>query len=141
VCLLRLLLIIQAPGKVAPPNGSVGRYLVQNALNYIASEVHPNIGGLFYPGLAPDVQSLLKERAAKKLEYLENTVIGDRSFLVGDGFTIADSYLYIVLSWTGYVGVDVTPFPKVKAYFERIGNLQVVKDGHARIATNPASVF
>ena len=58
---------------MAPVNGTSGRYLVQNALNYIASEVHPNIGGLFYPGLPADVQALLKERAAKKLEYLEKT--------------------------------------------------------------------
>ena len=126
---------------MAPVNGTSGRYLVQNALNYIASEVHPNIGGLFYPGLPADVQALLKERAAKKLEYLEKTLLASSDFLVGNSFTIADSYLYIVLTWTGYVGVDVTPFPKVQAYFERIGGLSVVKDAHARIATNPTSVL
>ena len=106
---------------MAPVNGTSGRYLVQNALNYIASEVHPNIGGLFYPGLPADVQALLKERAAKKLEYLEKTLLASSDFLVGNSFTIADSYLYIVLTWTGYVGGDVSPFPKVQAYFQRIG--------------------
>jgi glutathione S-transferase len=58
---------------------------------------------------------------------------------VGDSFTIADAYLYIVLSWTSIVSIDLTPYPKVKAYFERIGALENVKAAHARIATNPAT--
>ncbi len=130
----------QAPGRVAPQNGTTGRYLVQNALNYIASEVHPSIGGLFAPN-SDEVKAYIKSRAAVKLAYLENTLIGNNNFVVGDSFTIADSYLYIVLSWTGYVGIDLTPFPKVKAYFERIGGLENVKAAHARIATNPATVL
>ncbi len=130
----------QAPGKVAPEHGTTGRYLVQNTLNYIASEVHPSIGGLFAPN-SDEVKAYIKSRAAVKLAYLENTLIGNNNFVVGDSFTIADSYLYIVLSWTGYVGIDLTPFPKVKAYFERIGGLENVKAAHARIATNPATVL
>lgn len=130
----------QAPGKIAPENGTSGRYLVQNALNYIASEVHPNIGGLFYPN--PDnIKDFIKAKAATKLTYLENTFIGDKAYVAGNAFTIADSYLYIVLSWSGYVGVDLAPYPKVKAYFERIGALENVKAAHARMATNPASVL
>ena len=46
----------QAPGTVAPENGSNGRYLVQNMLNYTASEVHAAIGGLFNPTLTPEVR-------------------------------------------------------------------------------------
>ena len=33
-----------APGKVAPLNGTTGRYLVQEALNYTASEYHATVG-------------------------------------------------------------------------------------------------
>eukprot|EP01124_Arcella_intermedia_P001478 TRINITY_DN1080_c0_g1_i2.p2 TRINITY_DN1080_c0_g1~~TRINITY_DN1080_c0_g1_i2.p2 ORF type:complete len:208 (-),score=76.87 TRINITY_DN1080_c0_g1_i2:30-653(-) len=131
----------QVPGTVAGENGTVERYLVQNALNYIASEVHPNIGGLFTPGLSEEIQNFLKGRAAKKLEYLENTLIGDKEFLVGNKFSIADSYLYIVLSWTGYVGIDLSVHPKVKSFYERIGALPKVKEAHARIATNPSTVL
>eukprot|EP00599_Poterioochromonas_sp_BG-1_P009409 CAMPEP_0173152726 /NCGR_PEP_ID=MMETSP1105-20130129/12416_1 /TAXON_ID=2985 /ORGANISM="Ochromonas sp., Strain BG-1" /LENGTH=206 /DNA_ID=CAMNT_0014068485 /DNA_START=68 /DNA_END=688 /DNA_ORIENTATION=+ len=130
----------QAPNTVAPANGTTERYLVQNALNYIASEVHPSIGGLFYPN-SEEIKDSIRARGQQKLTYLENNLIADRQFLVGNSFTIADSYLYIVLSWSGYVGVDLTPFPRVKAYFERIGNLPVVKEAHARIAENPSTVL
>ena len=130
----------QAPGKVAPPNGTTQRYEVQNALNYIASEVHPSIGHLFYPN-NEEIKAYIKSKAAAKLTFLENNLIGDKHFLVGNAFSIADSYLYIALSWTQYVGIDLAPYPKVKAYFERIGDLDFVKAAHARMATNPATVL
>jgi glutathione S-transferase len=130
----------QAPGKVAPDNGTSGRYLVQNTLNYIASEVHPSIGHLFYPN-SEAIKDYIKGKAAAKLTYLENTLIGDKKFVVNDTFTIADSYLYIVLTWAPYVGVDLAPFPKVRAYFEGIGSLENVKAAHARMAGSPATVL
>lgn len=130
----------QAPGKVAPANGSVERYQVQNALNYIASEVHPSIGHLFYPN-SDAIKEYIKGKAAQKLSFLEKDLIGDKHFLVGNAFSVADSYLYIVLSWTQYVGIDLAPYPKVQAYFQHIGNLDFVKAAHAHMATNPATVL
>ncbi len=130
----------QAPGKVAPQYGTTERYLVQNALNYIASEVHPSIGHLFYPN-SDEVKEYIMSKGASKLEYLEKTFIADKNFVVGDSFTIADSYLYICLSWTKWVGVDLIPYPKVQAYFERIGNLENVKAAHARMDQKPATII
>lgn len=130
----------QAPGKVAPENGTFERYEVQNVLNYIASEVHPSIGHLFYPN-SDEIKEYIKSKAAQKLTFLENNLIGDKEYLVGNSFTIADSYLYIALSWTQYVGIDLAPYSKVKSYFERIGGLENVKTAHARMAENPATVL
>lgn len=129
------------PGRIAPANGEQSRYNLQNILSYIGSEVHPSIGGLFNPTIGEEVKAFIKGNAAKKLTYLENHLIGDKSFLVGDSFTVADSYLYIVLSWTQYVGVDLSPYPKVTAYFERIASLDNVKSAHERIATSPATTI
>ena len=131
---------LQNPGSIAPANGTSGRYLVQNALNYVASEVHTSIGGLFYPH-GEETKAFLKKKSAQKLEFLENHLLATSDYLVGNSFTIADSYLYIVLSWSGYVGVDLTPFPKVRAYSERVGNLPNVKAAHARMAESPATVL
>ncbi len=107
--------------------------------------MHPNIGGLLNPVVNEEhnteVRSFIFGNAQKKLEYLESTLIGDKKFLVEDSFTIADSYLYIVLTWTGFVGIDLTPYPRVKAYMAHIENLANVKDAIARMASNPATTF
>ena len=131
----------QAPGKIAPVNGTVARSVLQNVLSYVSTEVHPNIGGLFNPSATEDVKTYIRGNAAKKLTYLNDTLIGTKQFVVGDSFTVADSYLYIVLSWTAYVGIDLTPYPNVKKYFEFIGSQENVKAAHARMATSPATTF
>jgi glutathione S-transferase len=128
------------PGTIAPEYGTTERYLVQNALNYIASEVHPNIGGLFYPN-SEEVKSYIKSRAMTKLEYLEKVLLADKQYLVGNSVSIADCYLYIVLSWCPMVGIDITSFPRVKSYYERIDSMEKVREAHSRMATNPSSTM
>ena len=132
------ILIVQAPGRIAPANGSTDRYLVQQALNYTASEVHTSIGGLFNPEHTDETRAIYHKLAAKRLTYLDTHVVnGGKRFLVGNSLIIADLYLYIVLTWTAYVGIDLTPYNNVKTYFEGIRNLPQVQAGHALIATNP----
>lgn len=130
-----------ASGVLAPAHGTTGRYVLQNVLSYVSTEVHPSIGGLFNPTLGEETKAHIRGNAAKKLTYLENTLVSDKSFVVGDSFTVADAYLYIVLSWTGYVGIDLSPYPKVKLYAEKIGQLPNVKAAHARIATSPSTTI
>ncbi len=113
--------------------------MLHNVLSYVSTEVHPSIGTLFYPTLPEDVKTFIRGNAAKKLAYLESTLIANKQFVVGDSFTIADSYLHIVLSWTAYVGIDLTPYPLTKAYMERISDLPNVKAARVRVATSPAT--
>ena len=122
----------QAPGKIAPINGTTERYLVQNYLSYISSEVHGKIGPLFNPTAPQEVKDHSVSAVNSKFAYLDKVLQG-RRFLVGNSFTIADSYLYIVLSWHKYVGLDLTPYASVKSYFEGIASLENVVKAHARI--------
>jgi glutathione S-transferase len=51
------------------------------------------------------------------LGVLEGT-LADRSYLLGDSFTIADLNVASVLSWAAFVGLDLSGFARVKAWFE-----------------------
>jgi len=131
----------QKPGTVAPAAGTTARYVNIAALNYVASEAHPGIGGLFNPTLKENAEAkaYVTAGANKKLEYL-NKVFATEQFLGGSATpTIADFYLYIVLSWTGYVGLNLDAYANVKAYFEKIKALPAVASAHALIAKSPAS--
>jgi glutathione S-transferase len=44
--------------------------------------------------------------------------LADRSHLLGDAFTIADLNVASVLSWAIFVGLDLTGFARVKAWFD-----------------------
>jgi len=120
---------------LAPANGTTGRYVVQNHLNYIASEVHASCGPLFNPALQGDAREAAAKKLQSKYEYLEKNAFADgRKFLTGDQFTVADSYLYIVLSWHPYLKQSLDNYPKVKAFFERVKELPAVKKAHEQMA-------
>jgi glutathione S-transferase len=131
-------IFLKAPGTVAPLNGTIERYRVQAALNFVASEIHTSIG-LRFRGFPPGsaTYEYAEQLIAKKLTYLNEIELKDKKFLVGDKFSIADSYLYIVLSWLP--PEDREKYPAIQAYFEGIKSLEGVIAAHARIATNPAT--
>ena len=65
----------------------------------------------------------------------ENILKGD--FLGGENFAITDSYLYVMLGWAGYVGVDLAPFPTLQAFQARVAALDFVKEAHAAMNAAP----
>ena len=105
------------PSQQAPENGSSDRYLVQLTLHYLASEVQASYGPLF-SSLSGDVNEVQLKKVATKLEYVTKHLRKGQGnhYSVGDQFSIADKYLYIILSWSGYVGVDLAAFPALQAY-------------------------
>jgi glutathione S-transferase len=128
----------QAPGTVAADYGTSDRYLTQVALNYIASEVHANFGPLFGQ-LSPENKQAQIDKLDKKFQYITEHMLNGKEFLVGNKFSIADSYLYVVLSWGPYVGVDISKYPVIQAYFDRVKALPAVAQAHEKMATNPSS--
>lgn len=131
----------QSKGKVGPAHGTDEWYQLVGALAFIASEVHPSIGGLFHPGHNDGSKEFNAGLITKRLGHVENTLLKDKDFLVGGRLSVADLYLYIVLSWTQYVGVDLAPYPRARAYADKIKNLPQVAAAFARIATNPATTI
>ena len=130
----------QNPGSVAAANGTTDRLLVQQALNYTASEVHGTVGHLFNPTLPAEVREYVTAAYKKKLTYVNDKMLAGKDFLVGNSFTIADSYLYIVLSWCPYVGMDLTAFPNLVKYTDSLNAHPKVSDSNAA-ASLPRFLF
>lgn len=129
----------QAPGKIAPVNGSRDRYLVVNALNYVATELHK---GTYAPLFNPQLpaRDYFLQAASAKLQHVNDSILaGGKKYLVGDSPTIADFYLYIVLTWSPYVNIDLSPYANVVAYKERVGGLDFVVKAHQDMASKPAT--
>jgi glutathione S-transferase len=116
----------------------VERYKVQNILNYMASEVQVAYNPLFStpPG---DLKDSLVKKALSKLEYVEKHVLKG-PYLVGESFTIVDAQFYSILSCSGFVGIDLTAFPTVKAYYDSVASLPAVVRTHTIMATNPSHI-
>jgi glutathione S-transferase len=108
---------------LAPPAGSFERYQLMEMLNYITSEVHKGFGPLFNKEASAEWKDAAKSALGKKFDWLSAYLQG-KSFLLGNAFTVADAYLFTVLSWSAHVGIDLKKWP-------------VLADFHSRIAQRP----
>ncbi len=117
----------QAPARqLVPPAGTFPRYVLQQWLNFISSELHKGCGALFQPDLPEDVKASFRRRLGDRFAYTAGH-LGDQDYLLGDLFTVADAYLFVVLSWRDYIGLDLSPWPVLLQYSDRIMARPAVK--------------
>jgi len=108
------------PGSgLAPANGSLPRYRLQELLGSINSELHKTFSPLFNPKTLPETRAERLEYLAKRYRLIDET-LAKQPFLFGEQFTVADAYLFTVTSWAGYVKLDLSAFPNVVAFQERV---------------------
>jgi glutathione S-transferase len=105
--------------KLAPPPGTLGFFRVLEALAFVNSELHKTVGALFRPDTPDGWKTIAKEHATKRLGTVDK-MLEKAPFLTGSDFTVADAYLYVVLSWMPRLGIDLAPFPKVQDFFKRV---------------------
>jgi glutathione S-transferase len=111
-------LAARAPGSGLVPSGEgLQRWRFLELLNFIATEVHKGFGPLWNPSTPSEVREATVQLLGKKFAYLEQQ-LGGREFLFGDSFTAADAYAFAVLNWTGIHKIDLSPWPKLQAYFQ-----------------------
>jgi glutathione S-transferase len=105
--------------KLAPPAGTLERYRLMEWLGFINSEVHKPFSPLFHQELAEAVRDYARKNLTMRLDYLERALAG-KTFLMGEQFTVADAYLFVVLGWAAHVKIDLGQWPQLKRYVERI---------------------
>jgi glutathione S-transferase len=110
----------KAAGKnLAPSRDSAERYKLQEWLNFITTELHKNFGPMFSPVLADEAKAFFKERVMGKFKYLDGALAG-RDYLMGTQFTVADGYLFTMLSWADRMKFDLSALPNLLAYKARV---------------------
>jgi glutathione S-transferase len=110
----------QAPAKnLAPISGTFERYKMQEWLNVVATEFHKGFSPLFTPGMPEEAKAMAKERLLGRLKWLDGELAGKQT-LLGEQFTVADIYAFVVTSWGQYVGVDIAPFANIVAWRARV---------------------
>ena len=118
---------------LAPKEGTPERYEYLNHLAFVATELHKGVGALFNPGLSPEAREVAKGNALKNIDQLVGLLDGGKkSFFNGKTLSAADLYAYIVLSWTGYLGIQLSS--EAQAYFDGIKANEGVQKGHAAMS-------
>jgi glutathione S-transferase len=104
---------------LAPRAGTFERYQLMEILNYITAELHKGFAPLFNPEASAELKATAKDTLAKKFDWLSG-FLGSKPYAMGNAFTVADAYLFTVLSWSGHVGIDLGKWPVLIAYQTRV---------------------
>ena len=110
----------QAPElNLAPANGSKARYQLQSWLAFIATEVHKNFTPFFNPAATPEMKELARANLQRRLAYTHDQLAG-KAYLMGDNFSVADAYLFVVLGWAKFIQLDLSAWPHLIAFQARV---------------------
>ena len=99
--------------QLAPPAGSIERYQLMSLLNFIGTELHKSYSPLFKPQAGAEVKAFAKANLVTRYAQVE-------SLLDGSQFSVADAYLFTITNWAGRVELDLTPWPRLRAFQARV---------------------
>lgn len=89
---------------------------------YLASTMHVNHAHKMRGARWADKDSSFKDMAAKVSRTMTDSATHVETcglkgpFVLGDRFSLADPYLYVVCTWLSGDGVDLADFPKIRAF-------------------------
>ena len=115
---------------LAPKPSTLARYRLQEWLAFINSEIHKGFGPLFNPATPESYKSTARQQLVNRLNYVAGH-LERQAYLLGEQFSVADGYLFTVLNWGQWTGIDIKEWPALVAFQERIGSRPAVKAAQA----------
>ena len=105
--------------KLAPANGTLERYRLQEWLGFISTELHKTFGPLWNPAVSEGEKKATFDKLTKRFEFVAKNLEG-KQYLMGDHFTAPDAYVFVMLQWAQHHKLDLSKISHLKAYGERI---------------------
>ncbi|MEJ1117136.1 glutathione binding-like protein [Phyllobacterium sp. CCNWLW109] len=125
---LQYLADLRPQSGLAPTAGTLDRVRLQEWLNFTSSELHKAFAPWFSGrAFEEGEQSRAEINLSRRINDVERGLSDGRPLVLGQTFTVADAYLFVVLNWTGFIGFDLGRWPKVAAYVARIAQRPVVR--------------
>ena len=115
-----------AANHVVPAAGSLARYRLQEWQNYITSELHKSFSPLFHTEFDATAKATMRGLLRKKFVWV-NEQLQHRAFLLGEHFSAADAYLFVVSRWAGYVDLDLSGLDALHAFLQRVAERPAVR--------------
>ena len=107
--------------KLMAKPGSIERYRTQEWLNFVSTELHKGFGPLFNKTTPEEVKEAAREKLMKRFDFVAKH-LEKNHFLMGTQYTVADGYLFTVMTWAERMKVDLARWPSLMGFLERMKN-------------------
>lgn len=106
--------------KLLPAFGTRARYTALEWLNFVASDLHKGMAVMFSPFLdEPTKKRFADGNLTNKFAYIDEH-LSRNDYVLGAQFSVADAYLYNVLSWPRRVKIDITGYACIQKFMARM---------------------
>lgn len=110
--------------KLMPAMNTKERYKAMEWLNFVSSELHKGFGAYFVaprltPSTAEEMKGVWANRMKERMNYVADH-LSKNQFFMGDTFTVIDIYAFTVLNWHKMIQFDLSPWPSVLGFMERV---------------------
>ena len=118
VAILPFIADLRPEAGLAPAPETMARTRLVEWLAFLATELHKSFGPLFHRS-SDSLKAEARDTIEKWLAYVGDQFAG-RDFLMGDHFTVADAYLFVILRWCEMAQIPLANFPVLASYRARI---------------------
>ncbi len=125
--------------QLLPEVNDMKRYRVLEWLCFVNNDLHKIGGALFNPMIPQDVKnSVFKPMFEKKLQIADD-YLQHRTYVLDEQFTVADAYMFVVLSWLPLFEMDIAQWPALAKYTSRVAKRPSVQKALAEEGLLPAT--
>lgn len=107
--------------------GTIERYQQMAALNFVASEIHKQVGALFNPHMTPEAKPVQMGVIERRLNTLES-LLESQPYVAAKHYTIADAYLFTILGWAKYLKMNLDKWPRTQEFAARVADRPAVRE-------------
>lgn len=115
------------------PDDPIQAAKARSVMYYLASTMHVNhahkMRGFRWADLETswqDMTAKVSETMTASAQFVEDECLTG-PYILGDTFTVADAYLFMVCTWLPGDDVDLAPFPKIRAFMDAMTARDSVK--------------
>ena len=118
----------QVPLKnLAPANGTLPRYRLQEWLTFIGTEIHKTYSPIFNPAMPEEGKKIMRDKLVSRYQWVNGQLEG-KDWLMGEQFSVADCYFFAVTRWAKPMNIDLSGAPNVLAHHERVAARPAVRE-------------
>lgn len=109
-----------------PSVGDFNRYRTLEWLNFVSTDLHRYCAPMFWSKIPNDIKAnlftpILNSKLSVVEQHLQN-----HKYLMGDKFTLPDSYLFVILIWLAKLKIDLAIWPNLSRYFNDMKQREAV---------------
>ncbi len=112
-------------GLLAAP-GTIERTRAIEWLTFAGTELHRSFSPLFNPAASQDWKDASMARLEQRFAYVNDCLEG-KDYILGPDFSVADTYLFTTVNWTYLRKIDISRWPNLVAYHQRVSQRPAVQ--------------